>query len=256
MNKAPSAQYRCRGRQLQCGCSIAAAVAGRPARAAASFGWPCQPRVCCSRSERGGRSPAPRGRRGPLSSTTTASLGRARRARWADHLPQHSAPALAHRSALMLTAPTHPSRTAGRPGDRARSRQPALAWRCASILLRRSLRASCHASRAACSARSRAQLSYGHGLRPSALAAPARGLAPGLLEISPPSPSRGVCAPRLRAWDPAHVPAQSANLSSVYLADGKSSAWHEYVSVSSVCCVACGHSARVCPVWPHTQAGL
>ena len=44
--------------------------------------------------------------------------------------PQHSAPALAHRSALMLTAPTHPSRTAGRPGDRARSRQPALAWRC------------------------------------------------------------------------------------------------------------------------------
>ena len=60
---------------------------------------------------------------GLLSSTTTASLGRARRARWAAPLPQPSAPAPAHRSAPMLTAPTPPSRTAGRPGDRARSRQ-------------------------------------------------------------------------------------------------------------------------------------
>ena len=45
---------------------------------------------------------------GLLSSTTTASLGRARRARWAAPLPQPSAPAPAHRSAPMLTAPTPP----------------------------------------------------------------------------------------------------------------------------------------------------
>ena len=133
---------------------------------------------------------------GLLSSTTTASLGRARRARWAAPHPQPSAPAPAHRSAPMLTAPTPPSRTADRPGDRARSRQrpwhSAVRSRPIYALPRRSLRASRHASRAACSARSRARLSHGDGVRPSAQAAPARGL----LEIGPPcSPSRGVCAP-------------------------------------------------------------
>ena len=132
---------------------------------------------------------------GLLSSTTTASLGRARRARWAAPLPQPSAPAPAHRSAPMLTAPTPP-----RAPQVDQATEPALASGpgtalCApapSILLRRSLRASRHASRAACSARSRARLSHGDGARPSAQAAPARGL----LEIGPPcSPSRGVCAP-------------------------------------------------------------
>ena len=132
---------------------------------------------------------------GLLSSTTTASLGRARRARWAAPLPQPSAPAPAHRSAPMLTALAPP-----RAPQVDQAIEPALASGpgtalCApapSILLRRSLRASRHASRAACSARSRARFSHGDGARPSALAAPDRGL----LEIGPPcSPSTGVCAP-------------------------------------------------------------
>jgi len=53
------AQYRLVAGSCSAAARLRPPVAGRPARTAAGFGRPCRPRVCCSRSERGGRSPAP-----------------------------------------------------------------------------------------------------------------------------------------------------------------------------------------------------
>merc|ERR1719272_2032639 len=94
------AQYRLVAGSCSAAARLRPPVAGRPARTEAGFGRPCRPRVCCSRSERGWSLARAASGEGLLSSTTTASLGRARRARSTRRSSPLSPAALAQRCAL------------------------------------------------------------------------------------------------------------------------------------------------------------
>lgn len=236
-------------------CSAAARlrppVAGRPARAAAGFGWPCRPRVCCSRSERGGRSPAPRGRLflprddGVAWSSASRSVGRppppalgtCSRAPFSAHAHRPHPP-LAHRRSTRRSSPLSP---AG-PG----LALPALYY-CAAVFgpaaTPRGQRARRARGRSSPTAMGFARLRWQH--------------LPEACLRSAPLPLAEACAPPLARVGPGpRARARREPLASVPRRWEKQRAARVCLSEYGVLCGLWPQRARVCAVWPSGVVNL